>query len=171
MTDGQYETPDPDRTKPRVAPRVVLASAGVVVATLFATVAALTSGSGDAAPAARNPLEDVVSKNTLRSAPSQTSTTTPGPDALSSVEAPSTTATVPQKVKISQSAGVTTTVGATSPQETTVPPVTTVSSSTAESSSTVPETSSEPVPSSSASVSASAASASSSAANDGVGDR
>jgi hypothetical protein len=172
VTDGQYETPDPDRAKPRVAPRVVLASAGVVVATLFATVAALTSGSDDAVPAARNPLEDVVSKSTLRSVPSQTGSTAPAQvDVLSSVGAPPTTTTTPQKVKITtvtQSGGATTTVGGTTPpRETTVPPATTVpSTSTSESASTVPvPTTTEPLPSSSASA------AVSSSANDGTVDR
>jgi hypothetical protein len=132
VNDGQYETPVDDDAKRRMAPRVVLASAGVVVATLFATVAALTSGTQDeATPGGRNPLEDVVSKSTLRSTPVLTGSTTPGKtevEALSSTEAPPTTTTTPRKTRVTtvtkpDGTTTTTTVDDTTPESPVVPPV------------------------------------------------
>jgi hypothetical protein len=172
VTDGQYETPQPDRTKPRVSPRVVLASAGVVVATLFATVAALTSGSPDAAPTTRNPLEDVVSRNTLRSTPAQTGiTTTQEVDALSSAEAPPTTTTTSRKTKVTtvtqpDGSTTTTTVEDTTPAQTTTratvgnPTTTAVTTTTTAANTTTTTT-----------TSSSSSTVPSSSANDGTGDQ
>ncbi|HEX6344326.1 hypothetical protein [Umezawaea sp.] len=138
MNDGQYETPPTDPAKPRVAPRVVLASAGVVVATLFATVAALTSGPEDrATPAGRNPLEDVVSKSSLPSAPTLTSTSVPAGtevEALSSTSA-ATTTTTPRRTRVTtvtrpDGTTTTTTVDDTTPEEPVQPPVYTTTTTT-----------------------------------------
>ncbi len=152
MNDGQHETPATDSTKARISPRVVLAAAGVVVATLFATVAALT-GSQEATPASRSPLEDVVSKSTLRSAPALTSSTAPSKaevDALSSVEAPPTTTTTPRRTKVTtvtqpDGTTTTTTVEDTTPVETSKPPTkTTTAEITTTTSRSTPPTTTQP---------------------------
>ncbi|WP_199439129.1 hypothetical protein [Umezawaea beigongshangensis] len=123
--DGvEYDAPQHRRPPLRAAPQVVLAAAGVVVATLFAAVATIVSGSADEDGPVRQPTprEDVVARSTLgSSAPRETSGTQ-----VSTTEAPPSstvltdTSTVPSRAPryttVTRADGTTTTV-----EDTTVP--------------------------------------------------
>ena len=74
-----YETPEPERTRPRVSPHVLLAASGVAVSTIFAAIASLAGASPDAAPANQLPREDVVSRSTLTTVPRTSSSSSVSP--------------------------------------------------------------------------------------------
>ncbi|WNV89930.1 hypothetical protein [Umezawaea sp. Da 62-37] len=115
MSDGLNEIPEPDSARVRVAPKVVLAAAGVVVATLFAAVAALTGSPNDEATPAKPILrDDVVSRSTLSNTQikPKASSEAPAPssEAPATDEAPATVAEIKTKVTtVTRADGTTTT--------------------------------------------------------------
>ncbi|HEV7909277.1 MAG TPA: hypothetical protein VGP03_14110, partial [Pseudonocardiaceae bacterium] len=88
MNDELNDSPDRSRPRPRLAPQVVLAVAGVVVATLFAAVATIATGQSEQAAPAENPQprEDVVSKGSLTTSAPRLTTTAASPVSSSSAE-------------------------------------------------------------------------------------